>query len=249
MKKCDNTCDVFSLDFKCQICQISQISNFRFQISDFRFQIKTDEDSDIISAEAFSQLVPQSLAVQSAGGSKCWPAGQKPAVNRGQVTLNSGPSSGKGIAVSWSERLFGFCVMIGVPLLLIVFPLYLLFGGLRTFALRPLKRCFAGIQVRESPELGDVECVYHTYRGLLLWVTQDEHRFFATADDSERLLGRLLRFNLTWGLSYGMLFIPFLAVGNYHAQKRSIRQQVNAPRYLERSAVLQSSRSPGSGVR
>ena len=125
--------------------------------------------------------------------------------------------------MSWSERLFSISVLIAVPLLLIVFPLYLLFGGLRTFALKPLKRCYAGIEVHASPEPGDVECVYHTYRGLFLWVTQDEHRFFATAEDAERLLGRLLRFNLTWGLlSYGMFFIPFLAIGNYYAQIKSI---------------------------
>ncbi|MEI8019780.1 MAG: hypothetical protein WCH39_16365 [Schlesneria sp.] len=131
--------------------------------------------------------------------------------------------------MTWSERLFFLLVMIGAPLLVIVFPIYLLFGGLRTFALKPLNRCFNGIQFRESPVSGDVECVYHTYRGLLIWVTQEEHRFFATAEDSRRLLRRLLRFNLTWGLLCpGMIFIPSLAVGNYYAQKRSILQQVNA---------------------
>jgi hypothetical protein len=36
----------------------------------------------------------------------------------------------------------------------------------------------------------------------------------------------LLRFNLTWGmLSYGLLFVPLLAIGNYFAQKRSIAKQ------------------------
>ena len=128
--------------------------------------------------------------------------------------------------MSWPERLLFLFVLIGVPLLLIAFPLYLLFGGLRTFALRPLRRCYDGIRLREVAGAGDVRFVYHTYRGLLLWVTQDEHRVAAPAGDAERLLGRLLRFNLTWGLlSYGMLFVPFLAVGNYYAQRKSIRQQ------------------------
>ena len=131
--------------------------------------------------------------------------------------------------MTWPERLFFLLVMTSVLLVLIVLPVYLLFGGLRTFALRPLKRCFNGIHVRESPEAGDVECIYHTYRGFLVWVKQDEHRFFATPEDSQRVLGRLLRFNLTWGLLCpGMIFIPLLAVGNYYAQKRSILQQVNA---------------------
>jgi hypothetical protein len=127
------------------------------------------------------------------------------------------------------ERLPFILLAVGILLVLIVFPLYLLFGGLRTFALKPLHRCFDGIGLHQDPQPGDVLLVYHTYRGLLLWVTQDEHRVLAPAADAERLLGRLLRFNLTWGmLSCGLLFIPFLAVGNYYAQRRSIREQSNA---------------------
>jgi len=114
-----------------------------------------------------------------------------------------------------------------VLLILVGFPLYLLFGGLRTFALRPLRRCYDGIKAHESPQPGDAVFVYHTYRGLLLWSTQDEHRVAAPPADAERLLGRLLRFNLIWGmLSYGMLFIPLLAVLNYYSQRRAIREQV-----------------------
>lgn len=129
--------------------------------------------------------------------------------------------------MAWSERLLILFVLVGVPLLLIAFPLYLLFGGLRTFALKPLQRCFDGIHLKDFAGTGDVQLVYHTYRGLLLWATQDEHRVIVSADDARKLLGRLLRFNLTWGmLSYGMLFIPFLAIGNYYAQLRSIQRQI-----------------------
>jgi len=129
--------------------------------------------------------------------------------------------------VSWSDRVFILLVLVAVPLLLVVWPLYLLFGGLRTFALRPLQRCYSGIRLRESLGPGDVQFVYHTYRGLLLWATEDEHRVIAPVDDAERLLGRLLRFNLTWGmLSHGTLFIPFLALGNYYSQRELIRQQM-----------------------
>lgn len=128
--------------------------------------------------------------------------------------------------MSFVERLPYILIAIGILLVLIVIPLYLLFGGLRSFALKPLHRCFEGIQLHEVPEPGDVLLTYHTYRGFLLWVTQDEHRVHAPLADAERLLGRLLRFNLTWGmLSYGLLFIPFLAVGNYYVQRRSIREQ------------------------
>jgi hypothetical protein len=79
------------------------------------------------------------------------------------------------------------------------------------------------------PEPGDVKFIYHTYRGLLLWFTQTEHRVFAHPEDAEKLLKRLLRFNLTWGmLSYGFVFIPVVSYGNYRAQLRSIRQQAEA---------------------
>jgi hypothetical protein len=89
-----------------------------------------------------------------------------------------------------------------------------------------LVRCFRGVRLHEYPEPGDVRAVYQTYRGLLIWFVQDEHLIFAPLADAEILLGRLLRFNLTWGmLSYGCLFIPILAVGNYRAQMRLIRRQ------------------------
>ena len=118
--------------------------------------------------------------------------------------------------------LFGIVVL----LVLVAFPLYLLFGGLRTFALGPLRRCYEGIEIHDAPRPGDVVFLYHTYRGLLLWFTQDEHRVAAPPADAERLLGRLLRFNLTWGmLSYGMLFVPFVSLGNFYSQRRSIRAQ------------------------
>jgi hypothetical protein len=80
-----------------------------------------------------------------------------------------------------------------------------------------------------SPEPGDVAVVYHTYRGLIFWSLQEEHRFFAPPDDALRLLKRLLRFNLTWGLlSYGVVFIPFLSIASYFAQKSSIESQLHA---------------------
>lgn len=124
------------------------------------------------------------------------------------------------------DRIFIVLVLVAVPLVLVAFPIYLLFGGLYSFARRPLERCFEGIELHDEPKPGDVAFVYHTYRGLLLWATQTEHRIIAPAGDAERLLGRLLRYNLTWGmLSRGFLFIPFLAVGNYYAQRSAIRRQ------------------------
>lgn len=125
-----------------------------------------------------------------------------------------------------SERLLIFFVMLAIPLTFIGVPIFVFTGGIRKFAWKPLQRQFAGLDLHESAQPGDVCFVYHTYRGFLVWFVQDEHRVCASPEDARLLLARLLRFNLTWGmLSYGLLFIPFLAIGNYLAQTRSIDQQ------------------------
>lgn len=126
----------------------------------------------------------------------------------------------------WQDHLLTLVVLFGV-LMMFVIPIYILFfDGLNRFALRPLVRCFQGIRVSKTPSTGDVSFVYHTYRGFLVWFTQDEHRVIAPKDDAEILLKRLLRFNLTWGmLSYGVIFIPIISYGNYLAQRRSITHQ------------------------
>lgn len=120
-------------------------------------------------------------------------------------------------------------VVVAIPLVLVGVPIFLLTGGMQRFALRPLERCFAGLKLHETPQPGDVSCVYHSYRGFLLWFVQTEHHIHAPPADALEALRRLLRFNLTWGLlSYGLLFVPLLAIGNYYAQKRSIQRQTTA---------------------
>ena len=129
----------------------------------------------------------------------------------------------------WLERIALVAFAISVPIGIIGFAVYLLTGGLYSFALRPLQRRFEGIELHDALKPGDVYFVYHTYRGLLLWFTMSEHHVSAPAADAQRLLRRLLWFNLTWGmLSYGMIFIPLLAIGNYFSQKRAIRDQMAA---------------------
>lgn len=124
------------------------------------------------------------------------------------------------------ERLLILFVMIAVPVTFIGVPIFVFMGGVQRFALKPLRKRFTGLILHESPEPGDVFVVYHTYRGFLVWFVQDEHRVCAPADHARILLSRLLRFNLTWGmLSYGFLFVPLLAIGNYYAQKQSIENQ------------------------
>lgn len=102
----------------------------------------------------------------------------------------------------------------------------LLRGGLTLFAVQPLVRCFEGIDWRELPRSGDVTFVYHTYRGCLLWVVEDEHCVAARPEDAYELLGRLLRFNLTWGLlSRYLILAPVAAVSNYSEEWHSLRDQ------------------------
>ncbi|HEY2249533.1 MAG TPA: hypothetical protein VGH74_00685, partial [Planctomycetaceae bacterium] len=98
--------------------------------------------------------------------------------------------------VDWSERIAIVVTVVGVPLALIVVPIYLLTGGFKTFGLRALQRCYLGVAIHNLPEPGDVSFRYHTYRGFLLWFTQDEHVVNASPLNAERLLGRLLRYNL-----------------------------------------------------
>lgn len=125
------------------------------------------------------------------------------------------------------ERLLILFVMIAVPLTFIGVPIFVFMGGIRKFALRPLQRRYVGIDLHESPQPGDVVFVYHTYRGFLVWFVQDEHRVVTSPTDAKLLLARLLRFNLTWGmLSYGVVFVPFIAIGNYYAQMKSIGSQI-----------------------
>lgn len=87
-------------------------------------------------------------------------------------------------------------------------------------------RAFEGLKIHAGPAPGLVAVVFHTYYGFIAFVIQSELRFWAPPDDARKALWRLHRFNMTWGmLAYGMLVIPLLSMGNYLAQKRSIRRQ------------------------
>lgn len=128
--------------------------------------------------------------------------------------------------MTWSDRFLFLFLVLCLPSVLIVLPIYLLSGGLTGFARGPLERCFEGVSIHDSQQPGDVYVAYHSYRGFLVWFVQQEHQFYATPEDAKQVIAKLLQFNLTWGLlSYGALFIPFLAVGNHYAQLKSIQNQ------------------------
>jgi hypothetical protein len=93
-------------------------------------------------------------------------------------------------------------------------------------ACNALGRRFADLDVHDPPQPGDVLLVYHTYHGVLAWFTQTEHRAHLPPKQARELLGRLLRFNCTWGLIArgGVLVLP-LAIVNYFIQRRAILTQ------------------------
>lgn len=67
---------------------------------------------------------------------------------------------------------------------------------------------------------------YQTYYGLVAWITQSGHRVALPPADARLLLGRLLRFNLTWGLlAFGAPIVPLLSILSYFVQRRSIAAQ------------------------
>jgi hypothetical protein len=128
------------------------------------------------------------------------------------------------------ERFFLLLLLLGFLVLILAIligvPYLFLFGGTKKFLRKALLHRYEGLTLHATLEPGDVQCVYHTYRGLIIWFTQDEHRIIGPPDDVLAVLKRLWHFNLTWGmLSYGALFIPLLATTSYLAQRRAIEQQ------------------------
>jgi hypothetical protein len=102
----------------------------------------------------------------------------------------------------------------------------LLYFGCQRLAERSLKRAYADLNIHTVAGPNDVVLVYHTYHGFLIWHVEAEYRVILPVDDARELLGRLLRFNLSWGLlAKGGILIAPLAIYNYAAQSRSITKQ------------------------
>lgn len=120
-----------------------------------------------------------------------------------------------------------FAIIIGIAVFvgLVVLGLFF-FRRHEHLALRSLERRYADLEIHSDPRVGDVILTYQTYHGFLVWFTQTSHHVALRPDDARKLLGRLLRFNLKWGLvTYGAVFVPPLAILNYLAQRRSIAKQ------------------------
>jgi hypothetical protein len=119
---------------------------------------------------------------------------------------------------------------------LIVVGAWLLIAAVAIFAVRATryphpaeKRAYVGVRNQPAHAPGTVEVEFHTYSGILVFVVQRKHHFWASPDDARMTLWRLHKFNLTWGMfAYGALLIPLVSYFNYVAQKRSIDRQIAA---------------------
>jgi hypothetical protein len=125
------------------------------------------------------------------------------------------------------ERFFGLFVLVA----LVAVPVFFLWGK-RAFdraAVESLKRIYATAE-RQARAYGTstpvVSLKYHTYSGILLYVTQTEHQFQLPYRVAEDTLDALLKHTLKFGFfAYGALLIPILAYLNYLGQKSAISKQ------------------------
>lgn len=171
-------------------------------------------------------MTPESPVPHNVSPSKLQPDGEPAKVPSSLGDLSAGVGLLDNLQMTTGEYFLFAFVLMAIPLIFIGVPIAVFTGRLKKFALRPLERAFEGIDWHLEPQPGDVFFVYHTYRGFRIWAIQTEHRVNAPADQALMLLKRLLRFNLTWGMmSAGMLFIPFVSLGNYYAQRRAIERQ------------------------
>jgi hypothetical protein len=129
-----------------------------------------------------------------------------------------------------ADQMPPMAVVVAVALFVGLFLVVLfLFRRYEHFARRSLERIYLDFEFHDQPTPADVVVSYHTYHGFLVWFTQSSHQVALPPEQARGFLGRLLRFNLTWGLfTCGSLIVVPLALINYFAQLRSIsRQEAN----------------------
>lgn len=125
------------------------------------------------------------------------------------------------------ERFYGLLVLVA----LVAVPVFFLWGK-RAFDRRAVEspRGIYADADRKGRAFGTavplVSFTYHTYSGILLYVTQTEHRFQLPFPVAEETLDALLKHTFKFGFfAYGALLIPILAYLNYLGQKRGIAKQ------------------------
>jgi len=85
-----------------------------------------------------------------------------------------------------------------------------------------------GARALDSVRPGEVHLTFHTYSGLIIYFVQRRHDVVLPVDQGKILLGRMLRYNCSWGLlSPGCVFIPFLSYFEYRAQMKKVAAAAN----------------------
>jgi hypothetical protein len=137
-----------------------------------------------------------------------------------------------------------------VALGLVIVLSFLFCRGLERLAQRALDRAYTGFEIKSAAAPKDVMVVYDTYHGFLVWHVHTEHRVILPLDDARDLLGRLLRFNLAWGLvaEWGVLVAP-LAIYNYVVQRQSIARQEAGAAFAAIGSNASDLVGPGDGRR
>lgn len=116
-----------------------------------------------------------------------------------------------------------------IGLLIAGFVAWCFFRGFEWLARRRLRSLYQGLDLRTVPERGDVQFSYVTFHGLIAWYTPMVHVACGPADQALRLLGRLFRFNLMWGLlTFGTPLYVYGVFAYYRRARRSIVEQAAA---------------------
>jgi hypothetical protein len=119
------------------------------------------------------------------------------------------------------DMLIGMTIVIVGPIVAGFF----LFHSFRNPA-KKFRRAYSGLQTSTAPVHGTVSIRFHTYDGFLAYFVQTPHEVYASPADARKLLGRLLRYNLTYGMfAAGCIFVPPLSLIEYLSQLRDIRRQ------------------------
>lgn len=87
-------------------------------------------------------------------------------------------------------------------------------------------KLYDGLRIETNQRPGLVRFRLHTYDGFLVWFTQTKHEGFAPPNDASKLVGRVLRYNLSHGfLAAGGLLVPLVSVPEFFSQRRSVKHQ------------------------
>jgi hypothetical protein len=117
-------------------------------------------------------------------------------------------------------------------ILMCVVTAVLTFWGVHKFdraAQNALSKQLDGLTVYAQPVPGSVAVIFHSYYGLLFYVSQTRHEFTLLPADAKELLSRLRSFNRSWTrYSPGALYVPALTEVEYRTQLRSISRQESA---------------------